>query len=219
MQKNYTGVVAKSGNGKIGKNVFSTYRPVGATCPSSCEFLNNGCYAQKYHSDLSAKHAPVDPERFDAEMTMKAMPIVMGKRKKPNLVRFHTSGDVLLHGEIQVDYIEMLVKWATIFIERIKVPVINYTHAWQMRGTEVLMNFTRASVHNVADAVEANAQGWHVAIAVRKDKIEQTKQELKNAGLHGVGCAFQTHGIQCEKCKLCVIKGSDKRVIMFWEHK
>ena len=218
MQKNYTGVVAQSGNGKLGKNVFSTYRPVGVTCPSDCEFLDNGCYAQKYHSDLSAKHAPVDPERFDAEMTLKALPIALGKRKKPNLVRFHTSGDVLLNKELQNEYINVLVKWATIFMERIQIPVINYTHAWKMKGAEVLQNFSRASVHNVADAVKANAQGWHVAIAVEKDKIEQTKQELKNVGLHGVGCAFQTHGIQCEKCKLCVVKGSDKRVIMFWEH-
>jgi hypothetical protein len=151
-------------------------------------------------------------------MTLKAMPIAMGKRKAPSMLRFHTAGDVLLHEQVQVDYIDMVVKWAMIFIERLKVPVVNYTHAWRMDGTQVLKNFTRASVHNVADAVEANAQGWHVTLAVGKKEVSKAKTELKNIGLVGVACPFQTHKIKCEDCLLCEVKGSSKRVIVFEKH-
>ena len=34
------------GNAKLGKNCLVSSRPVGDTCPDSCHYLDNGCYAQ-----------------------------------------------------------------------------------------------------------------------------------------------------------------------------
>ena len=218
MGKNFCGVVAKSANMKLGENVFTTYRPVGVTCPSSCPFLNRGCYAQKYHTALSAQKAPVDSERFDSEMTAKTLRIVNGKKKKPSLIRFHTSGDVMLNDSVQHDYIDVLNKWADIFKNRIGVPVINYTHAWYMKGVEQLKTFTRASVHSVSDARTAVDNGWYTTVAVAKGKVKETVIELEAVGLKGVPCAYQTNKIKCADCKLCVASGSTKRVIIFEKH-
>jgi hypothetical protein len=35
-----------NGNDKLGKGCLVVSRPVGDTCPSSCAFLGNGCYAE-----------------------------------------------------------------------------------------------------------------------------------------------------------------------------
>ena len=36
-----------NGNDKLGKeNCIVVSRPVGDTCPSDCDFLGNGCYAE-----------------------------------------------------------------------------------------------------------------------------------------------------------------------------
>jgi hypothetical protein len=34
------------GNDKLGKGCIVVSRPVGDTCPSDCDYLNNGCYAE-----------------------------------------------------------------------------------------------------------------------------------------------------------------------------
>ena len=36
-----------NGNDKLGKGCLVVSRPVGDTCPSTCEFLGNGCYAEQ----------------------------------------------------------------------------------------------------------------------------------------------------------------------------
>lgn len=219
IQRVFTGVCARTANMKLGERVMSTYRTVGVTCPSSCPFLNNGCYAQKYHTELSAKHAPTDAEVFDATMTEKVMRFVNSKRMKaPSLVRFHTSGDIMLHDEVQTDYVEMLVKWADILKNRLGIPVINYTHAWFLKGAERVKSFTRASVHHPDKARQAVDEGWHTTIAVRKHGAQEAKQELRERGLHGVQCAYQTHKIKCADCKLCEVKGNIKTVIIFEKH-
>ena len=216
--KNYTGVTLNTSNYKLGRDAMVTYRKVGLTCPSTCEYLNAGCYAQKYHSDMSAKHAPHDAERFDSEMTIKTASF-LHKDKKPSMLRFHTSGDVMLYDKPQHDYIDMLNKWADIYTNRLKINVINYTHAWKEQDVQSIKKYTRASVHNIQDAKEAIRNGWHVAYGITDGKTaKEVKEELKAEGLNGVHCPFQTHKIQCQKCKLCVVKGSIDTVIILEKH-
>ena len=42
-----------NGNDKLGKGCLVVSRPVGDTCPSSCDFLGNGCYAEQTEKDIS----------------------------------------------------------------------------------------------------------------------------------------------------------------------
>ena len=36
-----------NGNDKLGKGCIVVSRPVGDTCPPTCDFLGNGCYAEQ----------------------------------------------------------------------------------------------------------------------------------------------------------------------------
>ena len=40
-------IKVSNGNSKLGDNCLVISRPVGDTCPSSCDFLHNGCYAEQ----------------------------------------------------------------------------------------------------------------------------------------------------------------------------
>ena len=216
MQRVYVGVVTETDNVKLGENAMTTYRPVGVTCPSDCKFLNNGCYAQKYHTRIVSSTVNTDAEYFDAIMTQKTL----GLKKMPSILRFHTSGDILHNDVVDAEYVAILNKWHSIY-QDMKVTVINYTHAWKRAGAEIIKHFTRASVHTVADAIEAYNQGWYVALAVddTADAVAQARAELKAAGLYGTECPNAIDKrIKCAKCKICTNKGNRKNVVIFPEH-
>lgn len=214
----YKGVVAGSNNDKLGENAFTSYRPVGVTCPSDCRFLNNGCYAQKSYTNITQRQSPYSAETFDANM-VQVTDKHFSNGNTPSIVRWHTSGDIMLNGVIQHDYVDMLIKW-TAYFRNMQVAIINFTHAWKMAGAERVKSFTRASVHTVADAVNAVRDGWYVALACDAKDAERIKSELRQHDLVGVACANQITNkrIKCADCKLCVTSGSTKRVIMFMEH-
>ena len=62
----------KSGNEKLGSNCVVNSRAVGDTCPDSCHYLGNGCYAEAIEKrfpksrDLGLRNVITDAGRLRA---------------------------------------------------------------------------------------------------------------------------------------------------------
>lgn len=212
----YVGVVTDTDNGKLGNGAMTTYRPVGKTCPTTCRFLNNGCYAQKFHTRIVSDTVITDAEYFDSIMTEKTL----GLKQMPSILRFHTSGDIVLDDVVDAEYVSMLNKWNNIY-QDMKVTVINYTHAWKYKGAELIKHFTRASANTIEEAIEAYQNGWYVTLAVAHtaEAIAHTRAQLKDAGLYATECPNAIDKrIKCAKCKICTNRGNRKNVVMMPEH-
>jgi len=97
--------VAPLGAGNSKTQVPSTYRPVGKTCPSSCPWLDNGCYAQQGHVRLVEKRSASEalPSIRSAALAM-----VVARHNK-RLARLHVSGDFLEDGIVSMAYVTGLL--------------------------------------------------------------------------------------------------------------
>ena len=73
----------------------STYRKVGDTCPSECQFLNNGCYAQKGHVAIQ--------QRRHKTLKSDLLSVLLAVSFASNLnipVRLNVSGDFFLNDKV-----------------------------------------------------------------------------------------------------------------------
>lgn len=94
---------AGSGNSKT--ELPGTYRPVGATCPATCEALNNGCYAQVGRVHMSAIRAAADAV-LSARAAVFAM-VAAVRYGAP--ARLHVSGDFATpDGSVDAEYVNAL---------------------------------------------------------------------------------------------------------------
>ena len=93
----------KSGNEKLGSNCVVNSRAVGDTCPDSCHYLGNGCYAEAIEKrfpksrDLGLRNVITDAGR------LRAMILYSIKSGKP--IRIHERGDFFNKGEIDTQYL------------------------------------------------------------------------------------------------------------------
>ena len=149
------------GNDKLGKGCIVVSRPVGDTCPSDCDYLGNGCYAEatenQYKNARTAGFANVITEKN----RIRAM-IIEAKRKAKS-IRVHERGDFFLNGELDVEYVSNWV-WAceSILADGDSLPDMwFYTHIYDSRlvSLEKYMN-VYASVHDDNDMNEAKSQGF-----------------------------------------------------------
>lgn len=196
---------------------MATMRPVGATCPADCPLLGKGCYAQKFHQNMVSKDVSTNPSVFDENMEKATRRHTHGKARKPKLLRFHVSGDIMFNNMVDETYVSVLTKWARRYMD-MGIPVINYTHVWRAPLAKAIQFFTRASTHNVLHTVQAVRAGWHVIMQVGKGQANEAKAILKQHGLTGVHCPFQTHKITCARCKLCQVKGDINTIIVVEKH-
>lgn len=190
-------VAFHANNSKLGKGVSTTYLPVGTvenggTCPATCPFLGNGCYAQKgnvnMHQRSTAGCNPVD----EADAIAKMEP------KPGDMLRLHVSGDFVSNAHLKaVDKAcgEWIAKggdkpWA-------------YTHNWRHLNPENAKHFSlMASVHSLEEADQAKAKGWK-CFALAVPNFDGPK--AFSVGEHKVvPCPNQTQEAKtCKDCKLC----------------
>lgn len=122
--------VSYTGNKKLGK-VATLSRLAGTSCPDSCTFLNNGCYAQKIQRIYpSAKKAWTQNLVVHEWQQYRAFFISAKKKNMP--VRLHVAGDFIKSEDgrkiVDVEYIETL-KRAYLSIDKEERPnVWMYTH-------------------------------------------------------------------------------------------
>jgi hypothetical protein len=171
------------GNDKLGKGCLVVSRPVGDTCPSDCDYLNNGCYAEQ-----SEKMYPgVRPAGMQNLITEKnkIRSMILDAIRREKSIRWHERGDWFLNGELDLEYLAN-VTWAcdSIVSEGTALPDMwFYTHIYDSRlvAFEKYMN-VYASVHNDSDMNEAKAQGFKLFAWCDSDqKIAKKRPKRKAA--------------------------------------
>jgi len=69
-----------------------------------------------------------------------------------------------------------------------------YEHRWKLDSVQWLRHWAMASVHNEAEAREAQAMGWRTFRAMPEGGQPMDSE---------VVCPFETHKVQCADCLLC----------------
>lgn len=194
---------AKPKNKKLGEGVATTYLPVGTvedggTCPSTCPFLGNGCYAQKGRVNLHVRATMGCNPIEEAEMIRTASP------KPGQMLRLHVSGDFVSNAHLKAVDAAVAVwtakggggAWA-------------YTHNWRELDPKNAKHFNLiASVHSIEDGIAAKAAGYKsFALATAK---HDGKKAYFAEGEKMLPCPQQTSGgaVTCKDCRLCLKPGA-----------
>lgn len=150
------------GNEKLGSNCIVVSRPVGDTCPTTCQFLGNGCYAEKTeHRFPNAREAGFANLITDKNK-IRALILLAIKRGKS--IRLHERGDFGINNKLDMKYINDWV-WAckSLVKEGVKLPEMwGYTHFYRKTLVKKLSPFIKlyASVHNAEDLSTAKKAGF-----------------------------------------------------------
>lgn len=150
------------GNDKLGKNCIVVSRPVGDTCPDTCIFLHNGCYAEQSEKQYPAVRPAGMQNLITERGRIRAMILDAAKRGKS--IRFMERGDWFKDGELDVDFVNNVV-WACESIVKSgdTLPVMwFYTHVYDSRIVTQLGPYFSifASVHNEQDMESAKSAGF-----------------------------------------------------------
>ena len=197
--------VETSTNAKLGP-VSATYASQ-ASCPLSCPWLGNGCYAERGPVGFQTRRLNRSAVRSAlriAEAEARAIDALTGDR----LLRLHVVGDARTDAAARV-----LAAAARRYSSRGNVPrrgrkVWGYTHAWRTVSRKSWGECISilASVETVRDAWHAMAQGYAAAIVVSTFERE-TAYPID--GTTVVPCPNQTREVTCWECGLC---RDDKRL-------
>ena len=149
------------GNDKLGKGCIVVSRPVGDTCPSDCDYLDNGCYAEQtekqYKNARTAGFANLVTEKH------KIRAMILDAKKRNKSIRIHERGDFFLNGELDLDYLANWT-WAceSILADGDTLPNMwFYTHIYDSRLVSLEKYMAvYASVHDNNDMNEASGQGF-----------------------------------------------------------
>jgi hypothetical protein len=149
------------GNGKLGKGCLVVSRPVGDTCPSDCDYLGDGCYAEQ----TEKMYPNVRPAGMQNLITEKnrIRSMILEAIKKNKSIRWHERGDWFLNGSLDLEYVSN-VTWAceSILAEGKSLPDMwFYTHIYDSRLVSLgkYMN-VYASVHDNNDMNTARGEGF-----------------------------------------------------------
>lgn len=187
---NLAKAVEQTANRKVG-NVSVTMASQGS-CPLTCPFLKNGCYAE---SGLQGIHTA----RMNA---FKATPLQIARAEATEIRKLSGMRPLRLHvvGDCITDRTAEIVSRAA--TETVQQPIWTYTHAWRSvkRQSWGSVNVL-ASVESTEQALQAIERGYAPAMTIASHP-QDGKAYVKN-GLRLIPCPEQTRGIQCDKCKLC----------------
>ena len=209
-----------SSNKKTGDVIQSYSSRV--TCPTSCKFKKNGCYAEGYHTARQWDRCD-NPEdvRYvtngkHLEIGLKAA--VFDKlRKDPTrnkiLFRHNIAGDIAIEGTSAIDAnrVDTIAKAIADTNETAGNVLQGYTYTHctiDLNASNIIHEaaskgfLINASCETVEEAKHAKSFGINAVIASIDPK--ETARELKAMGMHGVQCPAQTKdGVSCDSCRLC----------------
>jgi hypothetical protein len=191
--------VETSTNAKLGP-VSATYASQ-ASCPRSCPWYGNGCYAERGHVGWQTRRlnrSRVREAARIADAEARAIDGLTGDR----LLRLHVVGDARTDVAAR-----LLGAAAQRYARRGNAPrhgrkVWTYTHSWRTvaRASWGDAVSVLASVETVREARDAMAKGYAAAVVV-------TAFERAGAypidGVTVVPCPHQTRGVTCRECGLC----------------
>lgn len=196
--------------------VCATYVSISATCPSSCVFKDNGCFAQS--GFIKRITRPLDEQVKEAQITglqvAKNEAVLMDRAFRGRWG--HNSGiprdgarggrDLRLHvgGDVSgPDAVIVLAAAARRWIRRGGGDVWTYTHRWR----EIPVGLwgpirVWASTETAAEALEAKARGYRVSMTI--DHSYTTKNRHLFEGVDVIPCPWETSKMPCNQCRLCL---------------
>ena len=192
-----------SANAKLGDRVSATYLSQ-ESCPATCPFLDNGCYAEQGNSGIHTKRlakSPINDPVALAKAEVNAIQRgLVGQELPPDqALRLHVVGDARTIEAVRI-LVTGLKHW-------LYGPVWAYTHAWQkvarrVWGTQVSI---LASCEDLTGVVKAMRRGYAAALVVTGHKSSKTYtiQTRTMGQLRVIPCPNQTLGKTCRECKLC----------------
>lgn len=206
-----------------------------STCPKSCVFKNNGCYAEGYRTkmvwdrceDKNDARYVINGEQLKFDLLEGAFSKL---RKNPTretiLFRHNVAGDLAIEGTSlidvnRVDTIAEALSKANKVVGGI-IKGYTYTHcAISLHASDIIHEaankgfLINASCETVEEVKHAKSLGINVVIA--SVNPEETEKELKAVGLYGAQCPAQVNeGMDCNRCQLCA--KNRKVVIIFGIH-
>lgn len=151
-----------NGNEKLGKGCLVVSRPVGDTCPSTCQFLGNGCYAEftekRFPNARTAGFANLNTNRMQIRV------LIMTAIKEGKSIRWHERGDFGIDNSLDMTYIENIEAVCLQLMKEGKpLPEMwAYTHIYDRRILTRLSQFITiyASVHSRSDMRIAKREGF-----------------------------------------------------------
>lgn len=209
--KGYFNYIPASRDKKLG-GLSATYTS-NATCPGTCPFHGHGCYAERGNVNLwrlkinaAAWGVPLD----------KAAELVASKDKTPTFVpcRLNVLGDVCKNSRI--DWAQVL-EYKRIF--RLRSNTFGYTHGPVL--TEDVQMFRQVnsarfclnrSCENPREAVDLFKKGVPTVLAVNTFTMPHHWGTYDDVPM--VQCPYQTRGLTCAQCKLCM-QANRKCVVVF----
>lgn len=205
------------GNDKLGKNCLIVSRPVGLTCPSSCYFLGNGCYAEFTEKRFpNARKASLE----NLQPTADEIRAVIQQAIDKNLsIRIHERGDFLLNDKPDKAYIKAWKDAAKSFDN---LPDIwTYSHGYYPTIAD-LQNYgirTYASIHNSSDLRKAKAARFKLfaycttiprkkggsldapkLVILDEVKFVTCPEQRRGRSNGGVTCTGSGESIKCDLC-------------------
>jgi hypothetical protein len=186
-----------------------SYRPVGKTCPS-CQFFNNGCYAQTGRTGIHEKNAN---RNMIQSLASAIIAMCMGQ-KLGTIARLHVTGDFYRDGKLHKNYIREVAKAADILckIHGVSRVAYTYTHATpaQFEKYRLLLGSSGVEVLYSDEMVAGGAIVYPFA------KLRKLRKQMPN--LKFVKCRNQLDKSTCKACTLCFDAKKDGFTIVFNPH-
>lgn len=220
-------IVARSGrirNTPTGPFVTSTYVSIGATCPSSCAFKGNGCYAEQGMKGLM-KRLNAAGRRMTALQVSEAEATALRTKWYRGVPQDGASGgrDLRLHvgGEVSCQTgARALGDAVTDLKSRGLGDAWTYTHRWRSieRGAWGPIR-ALASCETAQDVSDALRRGYAPAMTV---PVFLDRRARMIAGARMIPCPSEAspNSPTCSQCRLCMDGelGSRRRGILFAVH-
>ena len=184
------------GIGNVKTAVASTYRPVGKTCPSTCPYLDSGCYAQGGNVRYAQSRASSDA----APGVLAATAAMIISARFKTLARLHVSGDFGSPcGSVDAEYVDGVCKAAKNVRERYGLEsdiAWAYTHFSKADFEPFRVQLAAAGIVVLySDRLEAGG-----AIVTPFDKVRTLAKE---SGVKVAKCPAQLRKVACSDCLLC----------------
>lgn len=207
----YTVVLNETKSSKVG-NVAVTYAPE-KTCPNSCRFKNNGCYAQLGHCGFTMNRI----SRAAEKATLKAIALEeaakISKLPGDKDLRLHISGDCRTPETAQI-----LAAAAKEYKAKQGNSVWTYTHSWKLIPRKNWGDISVLASCETFDEVKyANSRGYAAALV----RYKPFSKPFKYEGFNLIPCVEQIGGNKCNKCRLCTLDQpllNSKSVVCFFAH-
>lgn len=190
----------------------ATTTSIAATCPLTCPWMRSGCYEQtgtqqrrQYLLDQAAGRG-LEVIRAEARLIERSLV----PRERP--LRLHVGGDVSC-----TEGAELLAAAARSWLERGGGPAWAYTHRWREIPRSAwgpVVAF--ASIEHPREGHSAVHAGYHPALVVQEFPCGD--RAFRTGGVTYVPCPFETRGVSCTRCRLCLGNLPGGRGVAFRVH-